>query len=799
MNIGQCRGCGLTLRSPATSVQCPKGCRGSVLLRPVKFVRKSKLTKCGAACERATTRHCDCVCGGKNHGRKGGYYIYGAATKSVRHADAEQEESTLEAPPDPFELSTHTFTIALNKQATLVADLERLAKRAKRLHAPPITWAFGAVTHRKIKRTSESGKTIELEVPFIEMTLTGARPRIAGWEFIATLQHLEGNVNMLRKCPGAYERTIPAKFRTRGPTCDHCQQDRQRKDTYVLVNQAGTWKQVGSSCLVDFLGHKSPHEIAAYAELLAAAMELSESAEDEEGSFGGGGGGRERAYSLVTFLTYVAAEIRESGWVPKSAHDAEGGKTATVYGALDRLDPMSPVSPRDRSVLPIDKALAEAAVDWAQGLEASGEAQKNDYLWNVYAAAKSGTVSYRTTGIAASIVAAYARMETKRREPKAPSVHVGAVGETGVWKLTLVRHSSFDSEYGTLHIYSMRDEAGNIFVWKTGTGGEMTQGETYLVAGTVKKHDDYKGTKQTVLTRCAIHAWDTDKYQTMSQEFRLKALKERAKKGAATADEQTELESMKIAQKDARKLLPKGPPKPPPEMKYYVKSQWTYLMPSEDQLRGILQAGGMGASYPWAQIHAPSTGYKHPKPSKMTAIFNMESWTPEHYQRTLGELDSLPTKKATAAHFSLALGSQSTAAEHGDVEMPQRVLFTAVVLDEASREKLLGWWVKHTGVPLHGRIFAHHMTIKFKPTPEEIVAGPVIGSGVALKVTGWAADERGQAVLVNPGGVVSTNAHPHISISTAPGTSPVYSNELLARGCHHVDGPMLLGVVEAKT
>ena len=36
----------------------------------------------------------------------------------------------------------------------------------------------------------------------------------------------------------------------------------------------------------------------------------------------------------MTFLTYVAAEIRESGWVPKSAHDPEGGKFATVFGAL---------------------------------------------------------------------------------------------------------------------------------------------------------------------------------------------------------------------------------------------------------------------------------------------------------------------------------------------------------------------------------------------------------------------------------------------------------------------------------
>ena len=754
LNIGRCRTCGQHLRSPAISVRCPKGCVRAVILQPVKFALRGKPTKCGSACEKATTRHCDCVCGGRNHGRKSGHYIHADATKprkvvwpaqlwhgtSVKglaklrasrstrglyltddentayeyaenaeridrsppviievdvavlrkaggsiaydtdddedileqllykgplppgfvrgveslKGDAEIDAPVQEAPPDPFELATKSFLIAVNRQAALVEDLARLAKRAKRIGAPPITWAFGAVVHRTIKvRDPVTDKYREIQVPFIKMTLTGARPRIAGWEFVATLRHLDG-VNLLRKCPAAYEREIPAKFRTRGPTCDHCNQDRRRNDTYILVSDKGVWKQVGSSCLVDFLGHKNPHEMALYAEMLAAAMELAESAEDEEGSFGGGGRS-DSAYSLVTFLTYVAAEIREGGWVPKSAHDPEGGKFATVYGALDRLDPQSPVRPRDRSVLPIDKALAEASAEWAQNLEASGEAGKSDYLWNVYAAAKSGTVSHRTTGIAASIVAAYAKMDAARKAPPNPSGHVGCVGDDGAWKVTLTRHSSFDTQYGTSHIYVMRADDGNLFKWMTSKGGEMTQGETYIIAGTIKKHDDYKGVKETQLTRCAVHPFSEDKLHELSTSLRFDTLKKRVKAGAASPDDQAELEALKAAQKQARKLLPKGPPKPPPAMKYYVKSSWTYLTPSEDELRQILVAGAAGTAFPWTQVRIASTGYKQPKPGKMTAIFDMGAWASEHYQRTLGELDSLPPKKATATHFSLAL------------------------------------------------------------------------------------------------------------------------------------------------
>jgi Fungal tRNA ligase phosphodiesterase domain len=124
------------------------------------------------------------------------------------------------------------------------------------------------------------------------------------------------------------------------------------------------------------------------------------------------------------------------------------------------------------------------------------------------------------------------------------------------------------------------------------------------------------------------------------------------------------------------------------------------------------------------------------------------------------------------------------------------VTYTGVFLDEASHHALLEWWKKHTDAPILPKIWAHHMTMKFKPTPEELEATP-LGEKVKLRVIGWAADEKGQAVLVEPEGVASANAHPHITIATAPGTGPVYSNDLLAKGVNHMAGPTLHGVVSA--
>ena len=69
--------------------------------------------------------------------------------------------------------------------------------------------------------------------------------------------------------------------------------------------------------------------------------------------------------------------------------------------------------------------------------------------------------------------------------------------------------------------------------------------------------------------------------------------------------------------------------------------------------------------------------------------------------------------------------------------------------------------------------------MKFKPTDQE-VAELQIGKLVRLQVVAVAQDDRAQAVVVL--GVRSANEVAHVTISTAEGTKPAYSNELLGRG-----------------
>jgi hypothetical protein len=471
-----------------------------------------------------------------------------------------------------LESLTREFVVALANKPALVAEFARLAKRAARIGAPAITWTFGAVVQREVDVrvvTDEGESDIASPgvvthrtrlVPFVHLTLTGSRPKIAGWEFAATVQHVDG-VNILRSCLPGEDRPIPDTYRTRGSVCDHCGLDRDRRDTYLVVSEAGDWKQVGSSCLVDFFGHEDPHALAAYAEILASAIALADGAgSDEGGGYGFGGSG---PWALVEYLGCVAAEIRESGWVPK-ASVPDKPNLATANQAKDRMAPARDAKPRDRSVLAVDVAVATAAYEWALALGGGAE-RLNDYLWNLHAVAKSGVAEWRTFGLAASLVAAYTKAEARRREraDRKPSEHVGTVGESRSFALTLDRHFSFETEWGWVHRFLFRDADDCVFTWKASgdssviglsePDNKMVEGETYVLTASVKKHDEYKGTKQTVLTRAAVRPHDATAFQAMRDEEVRKVLGKKVRGKTATAEEAEQFRALDAAARAAAK------------------------------------------------------------------------------------------------------------------------------------------------------------------------------------------------------------------------------------------------------
>jgi hypothetical protein len=91
-------------------------------------------------------------------------------------------------------------------------------------------------------------------------------------------------------------------------------------------------------------------------------------------------------------------------------------------------------------------------------------------------------------------------------EKKADSAWLGAAGDKIEANVTIVKPVALDGMYGMTTLYIMRDDTGNKIVWNSSSYHDGQTGNKFRIKGTIKKVDDYKGEKQTVLTRCKVMA-----------------------------------------------------------------------------------------------------------------------------------------------------------------------------------------------------------------------------------------------------------------------------------------------------
>lgn len=115
--------------------------------------------------------------------------------------------------------------------------------------------------------------------------------------------------------------------------------------------------------------------------------------------------------------------------------------------------------------------------------------------------------------------------EEQRAKENANIEYFGEVGAKFEKELTFDKAFGFEGAYGFQYILLFKDEENHVFKWSTSKGTyhcwckdngrdgycDYEVGEKYLIKGTIKAHDEYKGVKQTVITRCDVLK---DKYES---------------------------------------------------------------------------------------------------------------------------------------------------------------------------------------------------------------------------------------------------------------------------------------------
>ena len=139
----------------------------------------------------------------------------------------------------------------------------------------------------------------------------------------------------------------------------------------------------------------------------------------------------------------------------------------------------------------------------------------------------------------------------------------------------------------------------------------------------------------------------------------------------------------------------------------------------------------------------------------------------------------------------------------------------AVYFDDNEREKIMNTWREKMDIPFKANIFCDHVTLAYRPTDALSAYVSLLPAGrkVDFLVTGWAADDSGQVMTgfldiedlcgddewsldkeevfklflmkrnwhaFLQGGEASDEEHEfHVTVSTANGIPPKYSNQLI--------------------
>lgn len=404
---------------------------------------------------------------------------------------------------------TQNYEIADCNLDDVKSAVAKMNRRCRKLGVPEIEMSDSGMFSKSIETGKDRfGKPVMSDVIFHSCVITGIAPKVNGWQFIATVDHVTTEGNVVNVCPASVEQAEKIgmdQFRLVDATCDHCGKLRSRNATYVLYNeQKQEVKRVGHSCLEMFVGSKDIHSIAQYAEELHQLEQCIHEMDEDVEATG-------QHIVLRNLLNWVACSIRLYGWVSKGKASEEG-RVSTVSNASIMEGELkahtSTDAPNDD-----DTALAEKALTWIRSEETKLSIDDlNEYMWNLRVICKDNIVSYKHTGFAASLIAAYQKNTQQKLEKKVVSQWLDVtVGQKVSLTLTLTRISNFSSDYGTTYILNFVDGSGNKVEWFASNPFDKDnkyvcqEGETYTVTGTVKKlSDGGKYGKSTLITRCKV-------------------------------------------------------------------------------------------------------------------------------------------------------------------------------------------------------------------------------------------------------------------------------------------------------
>jgi hypothetical protein len=324
------------------------------------------------------------------------------------------------------------------------------------------------------------------------VTLRYQRPALNGWHLVAVYDW-EITADGTRTC---YVSPVPGQMvlsefqEVDAGRCDHCHTNRPRTKSVLITKDFLQYKVVGTTCLHDFLGHHSPKTLIDIHSFEIGLRDLVDRPYISDGA-------KEAHLGVAHVLAVATMLVRKFGYVRSS--DVE--KTPTVTLASNYLFGRDKYAIEFRSenpILPEDSDKTILTVEWIKAQTGISE-----YITNLQKCVVAGAVSHKRLGILVSAAFGYQRDCERLAVAAMPKANewIGSVGGTVQNILAKVaRVRKVEGQYGTTTIITLLTTEGNTLTWFASGSQSVEAGEQWNISKSkVKKHDEFNGTKQTVV------------------------------------------------------------------------------------------------------------------------------------------------------------------------------------------------------------------------------------------------------------------------------------------------------------
>ena len=388
----------------------------------------------------------------------------------------------------------HIYKIPAINMFRLEQEIAKLNRRADKL----------GVEHIKInivgtsKEIHKSDFGFEFDYLINHCVVEGEIITLKGWKLVAVLEQQSNKEMLVRELPG---KICPVVYRNANTAqCDHCGLKRRRSKLYILQN-GDDYKQVGKSCLSDFLNQKDLDSLFFKAEQLLSIGSIAQEAQEENW-----GSSSDLCVPLEKFVIVCAMLIRCFGWVSKSTSYENNGSGSTCSLAWELCTKINKstyeelLKNKNAVFKQEDFELAKKAINWAVNIDAS---VSDNYLFGLGVCCRQQAVRISSSGFVASVIKAYEKNNQGTDEKSSKQLkHVGNIGDRIQLNNLKIDHmTNIDGQYPKT-LVKFLDEEGNILTWfASGFPDWLEVNKIINATVTISKHDMYRNMPQTVIKR----------------------------------------------------------------------------------------------------------------------------------------------------------------------------------------------------------------------------------------------------------------------------------------------------------